>query len=146
VDQSKDKDWFISPSNVEGTNDSTNSSSNFGTPPWLHHVGSTMAAKAWPRPSPRQLEDLRRSSASSRCFSFVSVALWWMDRSIIPPWVPKGLYLCPWGALGRAPPCLARDLPWEKRELGFHKICLVQIFLIRSPSLSAPYMPRTDSK
>jgi hypothetical protein len=31
-----------------------------------------MAARAWPRPSPKQLEDLRRPSASSRCFSFVS--------------------------------------------------------------------------
>jgi hypothetical protein len=29
-----------------------------------------------------------------------------MDESITPR-VPKGLYLCPWGALGRAPPCLA---------------------------------------
>jgi hypothetical protein len=25
--------------------------------------------------------------------------------------VPRGLYLCPWGAFGRAPPCLARDPP-----------------------------------
>jgi hypothetical protein len=38
------------------------------------------------------------------------------------------------------------DLPWEKRELGFHKISLVKIFLIRSPSLPAPYLPRPDSK
>jgi hypothetical protein len=58
-----------------------------------------------------------------------------MDGWIHPPWAPKGVYLCPWGDLGRAPPCLARDLPWERRELGFHKIRLVQIFLIRGPSL-----------
>jgi hypothetical protein len=59
---------------------------------------------------------------------------------------PSGLYLCSWGALGRAPPCLARDPPWERRKIGFHKISLVQIFLIRSPSLPAPYLPRPDSK
>jgi hypothetical protein len=35
-----------------------------GTPPWLQHAGLTMAARAWPRPSPRQLEDLRQPSAS----------------------------------------------------------------------------------
>jgi hypothetical protein len=57
-----------------------------------------------------------------------------------------GLYLCPWGASGRAPPCLARDPPWERSKLGFHKISLVQIFLIRIPTLSAPYLPRLDSK
>jgi hypothetical protein len=34
------------------------------TPAWLHHAGPTMAARAWPRSSPRQLEDLRRPSAS----------------------------------------------------------------------------------
>jgi hypothetical protein len=42
------------------------------------------------------------------------------------------------GSLGHAPSCLPRDLPWERRELGFHKISLVQIFLIRSSSLPAP--------
>jgi hypothetical protein len=56
-----------------------NSSRGSGTPPWLHHAGPTMAARAWPKPSPRQLEDSRRPSASSRCFSFVSAALWWKD-------------------------------------------------------------------
>jgi hypothetical protein len=66
---------ITSPSNAEGTNDLMNSSRGSGTPPWLHHVGPTMAARAWPKPSPRQLMDLRRPSASSRCFSFVSVAL-----------------------------------------------------------------------
>jgi hypothetical protein len=50
-----------------------------GTPPWLHHAGPTMVARAWPRPYPRQLEDLQRPSTSSLCFSFVSVTLWWMD-------------------------------------------------------------------
>jgi hypothetical protein len=59
---------------------------------------------------------------------------------------PRGLYLCPWGALGRPPPCLARDPPWERSKLSFHKINLVQIFLIRSPSLPAPYLPRPDFK
>jgi hypothetical protein len=56
-----------------------NSNRGSGTPPLLHHAGPTMAARAWPKPSPRQLEDSRRPSASSRCFSFVSAALWWMD-------------------------------------------------------------------
>jgi hypothetical protein len=60
--------------------------------------------------------------------------------------VPRGVYLCPWGALGRAPPSLARDSPWERSKLGFHKISLVQIFLIRSPSLLVPYLPRPDFK
>jgi hypothetical protein len=60
----------------------TNSSHGSGTPPWLYHTGPTMAARAWPKPSPRQLEDLRRLSASSRCFSFVSATLMngWMWR------------------------------------------------------------------
>jgi hypothetical protein len=44
-------------SNVEGTNDLTNSSCGSGTPPWLHHAGPTTAARAWPKPSPKQLED-----------------------------------------------------------------------------------------
>jgi hypothetical protein len=30
---------------------------------------------------------------------------------------PRGLYLCPRGAFGRAPPCLARDPPWKKANL-----------------------------
>jgi hypothetical protein len=55
---------ITSPSNVEGTNDLTNSRRDSGTPPWLHHAGPTMEARAWPKPSPRQLEDLRRPSAS----------------------------------------------------------------------------------
>jgi hypothetical protein len=59
---------------------------------------------------------------------------------------PRGLYLCPWGALGCTPPCLAWDPLWERSKLGLHKISLVQIFLIRSPSLLAPYLPRPDSK
>jgi hypothetical protein len=48
-----------------------------------------------------------------------------------PPWAPKVFYLCPWGALGRAPTCLARDLPWGRSELCFHKLSIVQIFLIQ---------------
>jgi hypothetical protein len=72
-----------------------------------------------------------------------SVMNGWIDQLSLGS---QGVYLCPWGALGRATPCLARDLPWERRGLGFHKISLVQIFLIRSPSLPAPYLPRLDSK
>jgi hypothetical protein len=34
-----------------------------------------------------------------------------------PLGAPTGLYLCPWGALGRAPPCLARDPPWREAKL-----------------------------
>jgi hypothetical protein len=59
---------------------------------------------------------------------------------------PRELYLSHWGALGRAPPCLARDPSWERSKLGFHKISLVQIFRIRSPSLPVPYLPRSDFK
>jgi hypothetical protein len=44
-----------------------------------------------------------------------------MNGSIDHP----SLYLCPWGVLGRAPPYLARGLPWERRELDLHKISLV---------------------
>jgi hypothetical protein len=66
---------ITSPLNIEGTNDLTNSSRGSETPPWLHHAGPTIAARAWPRPSPRQLENLRRPAASSRCFSFVLAAL-----------------------------------------------------------------------
>jgi hypothetical protein len=51
---------ITSPSNVECTNDLMNSSRGTGTPPWLHHVVPTMAARASPRPS-----------ASSRCFSII---------------------------------------------------------------------------
>jgi hypothetical protein len=72
---------MITSPNVEGTNDLTNSSRGSGTPPWLYHAGPTMVARAWPKPSPRQLENSQRPSASSRCFSFVSAALWWMDGS-----------------------------------------------------------------
>jgi hypothetical protein len=81
------------------------------TPPWLHHVGPTMVARAWPRPSPRQLEDLRRPSASSRCFSFVSAALLWMDR-----WIPL---------LGRPRGCIyALGEPWGVLQLALHEIFL----------------------
>jgi hypothetical protein len=72
-----------------------------------------------------------------------SVMNGWIDQLSLGS---QGVYLCPWGALGRAPPCLARDLPWERRELGFHKISLVQIFLIRNSSLPAPYLTHLDSK
>jgi hypothetical protein len=101
---------MITSPNVEGTNDLMNSSRGSGTPPWLHHVGPAMAARAWPRPSHKQLEDLRRPSASSWCFSFVSAARWWMDGSITSPWAPK-LYICPWE-------------PWGMLHLALHKIFL----------------------
>jgi hypothetical protein len=52
---------------------------------------------------------------------------------------PTGLYLCPWGAFGRAPPCLARDTPWERSKLGFRKIS--QIFLIRSLFFASAISP-----
>jgi hypothetical protein len=58
--------------------------------------------------------------------------------------VPRGLYICPWGAFGRALPCLPRDPPWERSKLDFHKIS--QIFMICSPSLPVSYLPRMDSK
>jgi hypothetical protein len=51
---------IISPSNIECTNALMNSRRGSGTPPWLHHAGPTMVAREWPKPSPRQLEDLRR--------------------------------------------------------------------------------------
>jgi hypothetical protein len=48
---------MITSPNVEGANDLTNSSRGSGTPTWLYHAGPTMVARAWPKPSPRQLED-----------------------------------------------------------------------------------------
>jgi hypothetical protein len=83
---------ITSPSNVEGTNDLTNSSCGSGTPPWLHHVGPTMTARARPKPSPRQLEDLRRPSASSWCFSIVLAALWWTDGWMWRPMEAEAIY------------------------------------------------------
>jgi hypothetical protein len=53
-----------------------------GIPPWIHHIGPTMAAMAWPRPSPRQLEDLRRSSTSFRVCPSIG-RLWWMDATAL---------------------------------------------------------------
>jgi hypothetical protein len=70
---------MVTSPNVEGTDDLTNSSRGSGTPPLLYHAGPNMAARAWPKPSPRQLEDSQKPSTSSRCFSFVSAILWWMD-------------------------------------------------------------------
>jgi hypothetical protein len=89
-----------------------NSSRGFGTPPWLHHTGPTMVAKAWSRPSPRQLEDLRWSSTSSRWwFYFVSAALWWMDG-----WIT---------ALGRLGGCIyTLGEPWGVLHLALHEIFL----------------------
>jgi hypothetical protein len=62
VDQSRTRYDYIT-TNVEGSNDLTNSTRGFGTPPCLHHIGRTMEASSWPKPSPRQLEDLRRLSS-----------------------------------------------------------------------------------
>jgi hypothetical protein len=79
-----------------------------GTAPW-HNYMEAMAARDGLSYLLGTLEDLRRPSASfgvSRSFDGSLV-----DRSPSPKIL--GLYLCPWGALGRAPPCLARDLAWE---------------------------------
>jgi hypothetical protein len=65
IDQSRTRYDYIT-IDVEGTNNLTNSSCCSETPPWLHQARPTMVARAWPKPSPRQLEDLRRPSASSR--------------------------------------------------------------------------------
>jgi hypothetical protein len=40
-----------------------------------------------------------------------------MDLNGYPLGAPRGLYLQPWGALGRAAPCLARGLPWGESNL-----------------------------
>jgi hypothetical protein len=53
---------MVTSPNVEGTNDLLISCRGSGTPPWLYHAGPTMAARAWPKPSPKQLEDLREPS------------------------------------------------------------------------------------
>jgi hypothetical protein len=48
VDQSKEKTWFISPSNVECTIALVpwwNQGMGSRTPPWLHHIEPTMAAR-----------------------------------------------------------------------------------------------------
>jgi hypothetical protein len=90
------------------------------------------------------------ATSSPNSLPHLAAALRWMDvdRMICSMGnhlgAPRRLYLCPWGAFGRAPPCQARDPPWERSKLGFHKIS--QIFLIRSPSLPAPYLPRPHSK
>jgi hypothetical protein len=47
------------------------------------------------------------------------------------------------GALGRAPPCLAWDPPWERSKLGFHKISLVQIFPDSQPFLVGAISPKS---
>jgi hypothetical protein len=76
-------------------------------------------------------EDSRRPSSLSPRFRRVLLD-GWMDRSPLHG-RPRGcIYAL--GALGHAPPWLARDLPWERRELGFHKISFVQTFLFCSPA------------
>jgi hypothetical protein len=47
-----------------------------GIPPWLHHAGPTMAARAWPRPSPRQLE---RTCGGRRLPPGASPSFWWLS-------------------------------------------------------------------
>jgi hypothetical protein len=55
-----------------------------------------------------------------------------MNGWIEPPSLgAQGVLFMPLGALGRAPICLARDLPWGRSELCFHKLSIVQIFLIQ---------------
>jgi hypothetical protein len=71
---------ITSPSNIEGTNDLMNSSRGSGTPPWIHHAGPTMAARAWPRPSPRKLKDLGGRRLPSGAFpSCQRLSNEWMD-------------------------------------------------------------------
>jgi hypothetical protein len=72
-----------------------------------------MVARARPKPSPRKLEDLRRPSASSWCFSFVSAALWWMDG-----WIP--LLGCLWGCI------YTLGKTWGMLHLSLHEIFLVR--------------------
>jgi hypothetical protein len=55
-----------------------------------------------------------------------------MNGWIEPPSLgAPGVLVMPLGALGRAPIFLARDLPWGRSELCFHKLSIVQIFLIQ---------------
>jgi hypothetical protein len=86
-----------------------------------------------------------KASASSSCGDLRQLSDEWMSMGNHLG-APRQLYLCPWGALGSAPPCLAWDPPWERSKLGLHKISIVQIFLIRSSFLPAPYLPCLDSK
>jgi hypothetical protein len=97
-----------------------------GTPPRLHHAGPTMVARAWPRSSPRQLEDLRRPSASSRCFSFGRrLPDEWIDRSTLLG-LPRGCIY----DLGE---------PWGVLHLALH-----EIFLGREGNLVSKNQPRPD--
>jgi hypothetical protein len=69
----------------------------------------------------------------------------WMDRSLLLG-CPRGCIYAlrkPWGVLHLA---LHEIFLGREGNLVFHKISLVQIFLIRSPSLPAPYLPHMDSK
>jgi hypothetical protein len=131
--------------NLECTIALMESSMGSRTPPWLHHAGQTMVSRhglGHLLGNSRTCGGRRLppgASPSSRRLSDE-----WMDRS--PSLGAQEVVFMPLGALRRAPPCLVRDLPWERRELGFHKISLVQIFLIRNPSLPTPYLPRLDSK
>jgi hypothetical protein len=65
------------------------------------------------------VEDLRRRRLPSVCIPQFG------DPFGNPIGMPRGLYLYHWGALGRAPLCLARDIPWETSQLGVHKLSLV---------------------
>jgi hypothetical protein len=71
---------MVTSPNVKGTNDLTNSSRGSGTPPWLYHAGPTMEARAWPKPSPRQLED-------SAAVGFLLVLLLRLGDSLMNGWM-----------------------------------------------------------
>jgi hypothetical protein len=68
----------------------------FGTPPWLGYAGPTMATRAWLRPSPRQLEDLRQPLTSFGVSSLIQrLSDEWMQRpfGIVTLNRPRGVYV-----------------------------------------------------
>ena len=71
-----------------------------GTPPWRHHAGPTMAARAWPKPSPRQLRGLAADVGSLRCVSLNSSALW-MGGGSSRPFLLLKCYFIVLGTLAR---------------------------------------------
>jgi hypothetical protein len=137
---------ITSPLNVKGTNDLMNSSHGFRTPPWLHHAGPTMMARAWTKPL---LGNSRTCGgrwlplgASPLCRQLSDE---WMDSSPL---------------FGRPRGCIySLGKLWGVLQLALREIFLggeanlisinsasSRFFLIRSPSLWVPYFPRLDSK
>jgi hypothetical protein len=124
----------------------TNVGGDSQIPPW-HNLAGRPWRLGWPKPSPRYPRRLAAAVVFLRCISFFR-RLSGERISMGPPLgAPRGLCLYTWRDLGRAPPFLARNLPWERNKLDFHKLSLIQIFLIRrSPSLPATYLACSDSK